>query len=187
MTDTYAGYAELRSNLRSGSDADIAKAVAYGMRVKLYPLAGGQPAADDIRRCDRRRVRQHHPLRPALFPVTRPLRAERALAGKGQGDDRSAQVVRHRDGQALQPQPRTREIFEEATREARAWLDAKYETVFSPPYFEGSHWALPTSPQAVEGMQTNFAKPDSYPVDDRGVLYSFIYFSAKTSEQASST
>jgi hypothetical protein len=82
-SDTYAGYAVLRSNLRSGSDADIAKAVAYGMRVKLYPLAGGQPAADDIRRCDRRHVRQHHPLRSALLPVTRPLRAERALAGKG--------------------------------------------------------------------------------------------------------
>ncbi len=29
----------LRSNLASGSDADVAKAVAYGKRVKLYPLS----------------------------------------------------------------------------------------------------------------------------------------------------
>ncbi len=32
------GYALLRSILQSGSDADIAKAVAYAKRIKLYPL-----------------------------------------------------------------------------------------------------------------------------------------------------
>jgi hypothetical protein len=36
---TYASYALLRSNVASGSDADVAKAVAYGKRVKVYPLS----------------------------------------------------------------------------------------------------------------------------------------------------
>ena len=35
----YQGYALLRSILNSGSDADIAKAVAYAKRIKLYPLS----------------------------------------------------------------------------------------------------------------------------------------------------
>ena len=35
---TYCGYALLRSNLKSGSDADIAHAVAYGRRVQFYPV-----------------------------------------------------------------------------------------------------------------------------------------------------
>jgi hypothetical protein len=35
----YQGYALLRSILKSGSDADIAKAVAYAKRIKLYPLS----------------------------------------------------------------------------------------------------------------------------------------------------
>ena len=35
----YQGYALLRSILRSGSDADVAKAVAYAKRIKLYPLS----------------------------------------------------------------------------------------------------------------------------------------------------
>jgi hypothetical protein len=39
VSETYAGFAVLRSNLKSGSEADIAKAVAYGKRVKIYPLA----------------------------------------------------------------------------------------------------------------------------------------------------
>jgi hypothetical protein len=35
---TYAGFALLRSNLKTASDADIAKAVGYGKRVRFYPL-----------------------------------------------------------------------------------------------------------------------------------------------------
>ena len=35
---TYQGYALLRSILESTSDADVAKAVAYARRIKLYPL-----------------------------------------------------------------------------------------------------------------------------------------------------
>ena len=63
---TYRSYALLRSNLTSGSDADVAKAVAYGKRVKVYPLSqAASPPPTVLRRRDRRRVRQHHPLRPA--------------------------------------------------------------------------------------------------------------------------
>jgi hypothetical protein len=36
---TYKGYALIRSILRSGSDADLAKAVEYGKRMKIYPLS----------------------------------------------------------------------------------------------------------------------------------------------------
>src|ERR1700742_3151827 len=38
-SDTYEGYALLRSIPKSGSEADVARAVAYGKRVKLYPLS----------------------------------------------------------------------------------------------------------------------------------------------------
>jgi hypothetical protein len=43
---TYQGYALLRSILKSGSDADVAKAVDYARRIKLHPLsqAGTPPA-----------------------------------------------------------------------------------------------------------------------------------------------
>ena len=36
---TWTGYALLRSILKSGSDADIAKAVEYGRRIRVYPLS----------------------------------------------------------------------------------------------------------------------------------------------------
>ena len=39
QSDTYGGYALIRSNLKSHGDADVAKSVAYGKRVKLYPFS----------------------------------------------------------------------------------------------------------------------------------------------------
>jgi len=38
-SDTNMGYALLRSNVGSGSEADVAKAVAYAKQIKLYPLS----------------------------------------------------------------------------------------------------------------------------------------------------
>src|SRR5262249_22553181 len=38
-SETYQGFAILRSNPKIGSDADVAQAVAYGKAVKFYPLS----------------------------------------------------------------------------------------------------------------------------------------------------
>src|SRR5262249_12259826 len=38
-SDTYSGFALMRSNLASHADADVAKAVAYGRKIKVYRLA----------------------------------------------------------------------------------------------------------------------------------------------------
>ena len=46
QSQTYAGFALLRSNFKSGSDADIGKAVAYGKRVEFYPLSQAANPAD---------------------------------------------------------------------------------------------------------------------------------------------
>ena len=49
---TYTGFAILRSNLKSGSEEDIVKAVSYGKEgIKVYPLvSGSESARDQIRR-----------------------------------------------------------------------------------------------------------------------------------------
>ena len=39
QSDTFGGYALLRSNLASHSDANVAKSIAYGKKFKIYPLA----------------------------------------------------------------------------------------------------------------------------------------------------
>jgi hypothetical protein len=42
QSDVFSGFALLRSNLASHSDSDVAKSVAYGKQIKVYPLANAK-------------------------------------------------------------------------------------------------------------------------------------------------
>jgi hypothetical protein len=67
-----------------------------------------------------------------------------------------------------------------AAEEARAWLDLKYENMFTPDY-EGRRWAFPVLPEVLKGLQTQFANSDSHPFEGRGVTYTMAFFSPKHS------
>lgn len=82
-------------------------------------------------------------------------------------------------GKTFAPDAATRAILENAAVEAHDWLDACYEAAFSPPYFAGSYWAVPVSPEVLHGLGNNYADPDVYPVNGRGLMYTFGFFSAK--------
>jgi hypothetical protein len=179
-SDTFGGYALLRSNLRSVSEADIAKAVDYGKRVKLYPLseANNPPPTTFVDAID------------AVYENTIPydLRYFKALDRFVQYEpwlERDKAMIDQlksigiEKGKPFNPTAATEKILNEAASEAHAWLDARYETFFAPPYFEGTRWAVPASPEVIEGLETFFAKPNVYPIDDRGVVFSFAFFSAK--------
>ncbi len=182
QSDTYQGYAILRSNLKSGSDADIAKAVAYGKRAKFYPLdegdkEGGPPTTfvDAFGLMFDANI----PYEARFFEsLNRFVQAEPWLTRDKAMIDMLKSIGIEK-GKPFKPDVKTRTILDTATREARAWIEVQYEKVFVPPFNEGTHWALPASPEVVEGMPTFFAKPDSYPTDGRAVSYSMAYFSAK--------
>ena len=82
-------------------------------------------------------------------------------------------------GKPFTPDQRTEAILRNAVEEAHAWLDQKYEEVFASVFFDGARWAVPASREVIEGQQTFFADPGTYPVDGRGVSYSYAFFSAK--------
>ncbi len=82
-------------------------------------------------------------------------------------------------GKSFTPNAKSRSILEEAAREAHAGSRCGTKRSSSPPFNEGTHWALPASAEVAEGMPTFFAKPNSYPTDGRGITYSMAYFSAK--------
>lgn len=184
-SDTFAGYAVLRSNLGGAGPADVAKAVAYGRKVRLYPLSHIQqsPAAEPppttfVDAAD------------ALFDSTIPydLRFFEALHRFIQKEpwlERDKAMIDQlktigvERGKPFNPDSRTKAILEDAAREAHAWLEAQYELAFTRPYYEDGQWAVPASPAVIEGQSTLFGKPGVYPVDDRGLLFSFAFFSAK--------
>jgi hypothetical protein len=122
---TYCGFALLRSNLKSGSDTDIAAAVAYGKRVKFYPLADADnsPQTTFVDAAD------------LLFDATIPYDATffDALDRRVQAEPwltrdkamidhlRSVGIVK---GHPFTPDDATRAILADAMQDTHAWLDA---------------------------------------------------------------
>ena len=163
---TYQGYALLRSNLASGSDADVARAVAYGKRVKVYPLSQAQspPATTFVDAID------------VVFDSTIPgdirffQSLDRFVQREPWIERDSAMIDMLRSigiekGKTFTPDQGTQAILKDAIGEARAWLDDHYESVFTTSFNEGQQWVLPALPGVSEGMMTDFANPNAYPVD----------------------
>jgi len=179
-SDTYQGYALLRSVPKSGGESDVAKAVAYGRRIKLYPLsdANAPPATTFVDVVD------------VVYDSTIPydLRFFESLNRVVQSEpwlERDKAMIDQlksigiAKGQPFNPDAKTRAVLNDAAREAHQWLVARYESSFSSPFYEGGHWALPGSRELLEGQATFFARPDVYPVDVRGVTFSYAYFTPK--------
>ena len=181
-SQTFQGYALLRSILKSGSDADFAKALHYGKRIRFYPLskAASPPATTYVDAAD------------VVFDATIPydVRFFESLArvidsqpwlerDKAMIDPLRTLGVEK--GKPFDPDTRTREIMNDAAQEARQWLDLQYEASLSPPFFEGARWALPAAPGLIDGMQSSFSDPNRYPTDGRGTTYSMAFFCPKHS------
>jgi hypothetical protein len=178
----FQGYALLRSILQSGSDADFAKAVEYGKRIAFYPLSAAATPP----------VTTYLDAAGVVFDATIPydVRFFESLARTVESQpwlerDRAMidplRTLGIEKGKAFKPDATAREIIIEAAQEARAWLDLQYEASLVPPFYEDAHWALPTAPGLMDGMQSSFADPNHYPLDGRGTTYAMAFFCPKRS------
>jgi hypothetical protein len=177
-SDTYRGYALIRSVLKSGSDEDVAKALAYSKRLKLYPLsqAADPPATKFVNASD------------VVFDATIPynLRFFETLNQIVQAEpwlerDKAMidplKTIGIERGKPFKPDERTKQNLSDAIREAKAWLETRYGML--PPYCEGERWFFPTTEEMALNVRRDWRIPDSYPTDARGLAYSLAFFSAK--------
>jgi hypothetical protein len=178
-SDTFSGYALLRSNIVSHSDADVARSVAYGKLTKIYPLAQSATPPETV----------FTDANDVFYDATIPydLRFFQSLDRVVQSEnwiqrDRAMidqlRSIGIEKGMPFHPDGRMRDILNAAAREARAWLEQRYDMGF-PPFWPGSRWALPAWPETVQAQSTNYANPDSYPIDTRGLAYSYAFVSIK--------
>ncbi len=179
-SSTYAGFILLRSNFKTASDAKIAEAVAYGKRVKFHPLsqAASPPETKFVDAIDVV-FDSTIPYDLRLFEMLNRFVQREPWLQRDKVMIDQLKTIGIEKGKPFNPDARRQKILNDAAREAHAWLDLKYETVFTPPFNSGTHWALPALPGVTEGMMADFANPDAYPVEGRGVAYSMAYFSAK--------
>jgi hypothetical protein len=181
---TYQGYALLRSVLTSGSAADIARAVSYGTRIKLYPLsqATNPPDTRFVNVIDR------------LFDATIPydLRFFESLHRMIQVEpwlDRDKieidllKSIGIEKEKPFAPDEHAQDALIVAAREAHHWFNVRLETAF-PPFYARGHWSLPAPPEFVETQATFFEKPGAYAVDGRGLAYSCAFASIKHRRRA---
>ena len=156
---TYTGFAILRSNLKSGSDADIAKAVDYGKRVKVYPLsqAANPPATKFVDAID------------TVFDSTIPydVRFFQALDRFVQREpwlerDKimigALKTIGIEKGKPFAPDSKTKAILEDAIAEAHAYLDTRYKTIFDPPFNEGQALGIAGSSRCRRRADDEFCR-----------------------------
>lgn len=177
-SDTYRGYALLRSILKSGSSADVNAAVEYGKRVKLYPYsqvadppatvfvdAGKTVYNSAIVYDDSFYARLDEMIQAEPF-----LERDRAMIDplKTLGIER---------GKNYAPDARTKEILTAAVQQAKAYLVNIYEN--TPAFYKGTNWFFPADDEYKESVVKAYNVKNIYPIDNRGVCYMIAFFSAK--------
>ncbi|MBR0874411.1 DUF1254 domain-containing protein [Bradyrhizobium tropiciagri] len=178
-SSTYQGYALLRSILKGGTDADVAQGAAYGRRIKVYPLSQTpNPAPTKF-------VDAIDVVYDATIPydvrffqsLDRFVQTEPwLLRDKAMIDQlRSIGIEK---GKAFNPDQVTQALLNSAAAEARGLFEHRYERLFHP-FFESGRWALPALPDYMKAAPDGYSAADSYPVDSRGLLFTFAFFTPK--------
>jgi hypothetical protein len=178
-SDTYGGYFLIRSNLKSHGDADVQKSIAYGKRVKFYPLSeiGNPPetAFVDVKDKDFDSTIKYDASFFAL--LDRVVQSEPWLPRDRAMIDQ-LRTIGIEKGKPFAPDEATKKALGEGIKEAQALLAARYDVGF-PPFFEGTYWMTPTLPETIEGQATTYANPDHYALDGRGLAYTYAYIALK--------
>jgi hypothetical protein len=157
-SDTYGGYFLIRSSLKSHSDADVQKSIAYGKRVKFYPLseAGKKPETVfiDVKDKDFDSTIKYDASYFAL--LDRVVQAEPWIPRDRAMIDQ-LRTIGIEKGKPFAPDDAMQKALEGGVAEAKALLAARYDAGL-PAFFEGTHWTLP---EVIEGQSTDYADPNA--------------------------
>jgi hypothetical protein len=180
QSDTLGGYMLFRSNLKSHSDTDVAASIAYGKRMKIYPLSAAahppETVFTDVKDIDFDSTIQYD---ASFFGhLNDIIQSEPWLDRDRVMIDQLASLGIER-GKPYQPSDQLKTIFTSAVQDARTYLYAKYDAGFPPFFSDISRWMFPTYPDLIKAAQASFADATSYPVDHRGVAYSYAYIGLK--------
>lgn len=179
QSDTFGAYALVRSNMASHREADVARSIEYGKRIKVYPLAQAEnPPATVF--TDVKDVLFDSTIR---FDATFFEHLNRIVQNETWIDRDRAMIDMLRTlgiekGKPFKPDTQTRLLLDAAVVEAKAWLDARYEQGWAS-FFEGTHWRPGGVPELANAVSSHYADPNAYPTDLRGVIYTLGYIAIK--------
>ena len=176
---TFGSFTLLRSNLKSHGAADVARSVAYGKRARIYPLSHTANPPPTIF-TDVADVLFDSTIRydASFFTSLDRIVQTEPWLGRDRAMIDPLRSLGIEKGKPFNPDTKTRMALETGIREAQAWLEARYDAGF-PPFYDGSRWMFPANPEMMEAAKVDFTDPDRYPVDARGLTYSYAYIGIK--------
>jgi len=136
-SDTFQGYGLLRSILKRSTDKDVAQAVAYAKRIKVYPLseASNPPATvfvDAIGMLFDSTIRYDLPFFRSL---NRMVQYEPWQTRDKVMIDLLKSIGIEK-GKPFNPDSKTQGLLRNAILEAHSYMDLRYEEVFQPPFMK---------------------------------------------------
>lgn len=180
QSDTYGGYMLFRANMKSHSAADVEKSIAYGKRMKIYPLsqAANPPPTvfTDVKDIDYDSTIRYD---ASFFEhLNRIVQSEPWIERDRVMID-TLKTLGIEKGRPYAPSEATKTLLTKSIGEARAWLEAKYDAGMPPFFTPTSRWMFPAPPDLIKAMQSGFADPNVYPLDERGMAYTYAFIGLK--------
>ncbi len=176
---TYSGYALIRSALLSHSEDDIAKAVAYGKKLKIYPLEKvATPPATKFTDATDKLFDATIPYDIGFFHSLARVIEEQPWIERDKAMIDPLKSLGIEKGKPFNPDTSVEALLSAGAKDAHRWLDRRLDTAFEP-YFPGTHWAVPASPDLVKAGSNGYSDPDTYPIDARALTYSIGYVGIK--------
>lgn len=180
QSDTYGGYMLFRANMKSHSAADVEKSIAYGKQMKIYPLsqAANPPPTvfTDVKDVDYDSTIRYN---ASFFEhLDRIVQSEPWIERDRVMID-TLKSLGIEKGKPYAPSEATLALLTKSIGEARTWLAAKYDAGMPPFFTPTSRWMYPAPPDLIKAMQSGFADPNVYPVDERGMAYTYAFIGLK--------
>jgi hypothetical protein len=82
-------------------------------------------------------------------------------------------------GKPFNPNDATKTLLTSAAREGGTVLEHKYNAGPPPFFSDTSRWTYPAPFDVVKAMSNGFSDPNEYPVDGRGLVYSYAFVGIK--------
>lgn len=178
-SDTYGGFALIRANLKSHVPEDVARSVAYGKRVKVYPLAeaANPPATVFV---DAQDVLFDSTIRydASFYEHLNRVVQEEPWLDRDRAMIDTLATLGIVQGQPFKPDAATRAALDAAAVEAHAYLGSILDRGWGA-FYDGTHWRAAAPPALAKAAGEGFMTPDAYPVDLRGTIYTIGYVGIK--------
>ena len=179
QSDTFGGFILLRSNLKSHDPADVERSIAYGKRMKVYPLAQAANPRPTVF-TDAKDVLFDSTIRyDATFfdHLNRIVQSEPWLP-RDRAMISQLQSIGIEKGKPFKPDAATTAMLNRAAQEAHRYLADMYDKGW-PSYFDKTQWRAAAPAEVIKMQVSNYADNDAYPVDMRAMSYSYGYVGLK--------